>query len=226
MVKQNYAQKEEFLTLATIVYFTKTRDEDLEKYVDLCNDKACFSVIQLLSPHLLRYLTVAAIVNKNLHKNRNYSFDLYKLTEIIKRGVVKYRDPYIEFIENLYLYFDFDSAAENIKQINDLVSQDILLLPLRDRIIEGCQFLYFKVYCKIYESVRIEEIGSFIKKSELEAELWILKYIRSSDIEAKIDSIEGRVVSMRNKENRAERYINAIPSINTLISMMSTTSHL
>ena len=42
------------------------------------------------------------------------------------------------------------SAAENIKQINELVSQDILLLPLRDRIIEGCQFLYFKVYCKIY----------------------------------------------------------------------------
>lgn len=53
-----------------------------------------------------------------------------------------------------------------------------------------------------------------------------MKYIRSSDIEAKIDSIEGRVVSMRNKENRAERYLNAIPSINTLISMMTTTSHL
>lgn len=99
------------MALATIVYFTKTRDEDLEKYVDLCNDKSCFSVIQLLSPHLLRYLTVAAIVNKNLHKNRVYSFDFYKLTEIIKRGVVKYSDPFTKFIENLYLNFDFDSAA-------------------------------------------------------------------------------------------------------------------
>lgn len=98
-----------------MVYFTKTKDEDLEKYVDFCNDKACFSVIQLLSPHLLRYLTVAAIVNKNLHKNRSYSFDLYKLTEIIKRGVVKYSDAFTEFIENLYLNFDFDSATENIK---------------------------------------------------------------------------------------------------------------
>ncbi len=150
MVKQNYAQKEEFLALATLVYFTKTRDEDLEKYVDLCNDKACFSVIQLLSPHLLRYLAVAAIVNKNLHKNRNYSFDLYKLTEIVKRGVVKYSDPFIEFIENLYLNFDFESAAENIKRINEVINGDILLLNLRDRIIESCQFLYFKVYCKIY----------------------------------------------------------------------------
>lgn len=139
---------------------------------------------------------------------------------------MKYSDPFIEFIENLYLNFDFESAAENIKQINEVISGDILLLNLRDRIIESCQFLYFKVYCKIYESVRIEEIASFIKKSELEAELWILKYIRSSDIEAKIDSVEGRVVSMRNKENKAERYLNAIPSINTLISMMTTTSHL
>jgi len=56
-------------------------------------------------------LTVAAIVNKNLHKNRNYSFDLYKLTEIVKRGVVKYNDPFTQFIENLYLHFDFESAT-------------------------------------------------------------------------------------------------------------------
>ena len=73
--------------------------------------------------------------------------------------------------------------------------------------------------------MKISEIAEFTKKSELDAELWILKYIRSSDVEAKINSIEGRVVSMRNKENRAERYINAIPNINTLISTMTTTSH-
>ena len=105
-----------------------------------------------------------------------------------------------------------------------MISGDVLLLNLRERIIESCQFLYFKVYCKIYESVKIEEVSKFIKKNDLESELWILKYIRSSDIEAKIDSIEGRIVSMRNKENRAERYINAIPNINTLISTMTTTS--
>gem|GEM_PF-2859257 len=29
---------------------------------------------------------------------------------------------------------------------------------------------------------------------------------------------------MRNKENRAERYINVIPNINTLISTMTTSS--
>jgi len=95
-------------------------------------------------------LCVAAIVNKNLHKNRNYAFDFYKLTEIIKRGVVKYTDPFVEFIENLYLNFDFDSASENIKQINEIISGDVLLLHLRDRIIESCHFLYFKVYCKIH----------------------------------------------------------------------------
>lgn len=138
--------------------------------------------------------------------------------------MVKYSDPFTQFIENLYLNFDFESAAENIREIGEVISGDVLLLNLRERIIESCQFLYFKVYCKIYESVKIEEVSKFIKKNDLESELWILKYIRSSDIEAKIDSIEGRIVSMRNKENRAERYINAIPNINTLISTMTTTS--
>lgn len=89
----------------------------MERYVDLCNEKSSFSVIQLLAPHLLRYICVATIVNKNLHKNRNYSFDFYKLTEIIKRKVVKYTDPFTELIENLYINFDFDSACENIEKI-------------------------------------------------------------------------------------------------------------
>jgi translation initiation factor 3 subunit E len=136
--------------LATLIFFNKTRDEDLERYVDLCNEKSNFSVIQLLCPQLLRYLVVAALVNKNLHKNRNYSFDFYKLTEIIKRGIVKYSDPFTELIENLYLNFDFESAARNITEIQTAVSKDILLIPLKDKIIESCQFLYFKVYCKIH----------------------------------------------------------------------------
>lgn len=95
-------------------------------------------------------MVVAALVNKNLHKNRNYSFDFYKLTEIIKRGIVKYSDPFTELIENLYLNFDFESAARNITEIQTAVSKDILLIPLKDKIIESCQFLYFKVYCKIH----------------------------------------------------------------------------
>ena len=94
--------------MATVVYFiTKPKDEELEKYVDICNEKSCFSVIQLLCPHLLRYLAVASIVNKNLQKNRNHLFDLYKLTEIVKRKVVKYSDAFTDFIENLYINFDF-----------------------------------------------------------------------------------------------------------------------
>lgn len=168
--------------MATVIFFNKTRDEDLERYVDLCNEKSNFSVIQLLCPHLLRYLVVAALVNKNLHKNRNYSFDFYKLTEIIKRGIVKYTDPFVELIENLYLNFDFESAARNIIEIQAAISKDVFLLHLKDRIIESCQFLYFKVYCKIHESIQIKEIAEFIKKSEHEAELWILKYIRSADV--------------------------------------------
>jgi len=83
--------------------------------------------------------------------------------------VVKYTDPFTKFIENLYLNFDFGTAEENIREINDVVSGDILLLPLRERIIESCQFLYFKVYCKIHESVKITEISEFTKKSELDA---------------------------------------------------------
>jgi hypothetical protein len=41
----------------------------------------------------------------------------------------------------------------------------------------------------VYETIPLSEISSFTGKSIEEAELWILNYIRSGDIEAKIDSI-------------------------------------
>jgi translation initiation factor 3 subunit E len=89
-------------------------------------------------------------VNKNLHKNRNHLFDLYKLTEIVKRGIVKYEDPFTNLVKNLYINFDFESAAENIAEIQEVIRKDVLLLPTQNRILEGCYFLYYKVYCKIH----------------------------------------------------------------------------
>jgi hypothetical protein len=127
------------------------------------------------------------MLNKTLHKNRK--FDLYTLVEALKRKIYKYRDPFTEFLTNLSIEFDFESAKLKIVEIRKCVELDPLLAPLSNKIIENCNFLYFKVYCKVYEKVPIAHIASFIAKSEDEAELWILGLIRSLDIEAKIDSV-------------------------------------
>ena len=43
----------------------------------------------------------------------------------------------------------------------------------------------------------IQKIADFTGKSVEEAELWILGFIRSLDIDAKIDSVEGVVIASK-----------------------------
>jgi hypothetical protein len=76
----------------------------------------------------------------------------------------------------------------------------------------------------VYLWVPIAEIAQFIGRSEEEAEMWILGFIRSLDIEAKIDSVRGVVVSSREEESLNEKYIDLIPKMNSFINSLSQSS--
>ena len=76
--------------------------------MDLCTNREYFAVVQLACPHVLKYLCASYILNKTLHKNRQYDqYDLFMLLEIIRRKVVKYSDPFVDFLEALHIQFDF-----------------------------------------------------------------------------------------------------------------------
>lgn len=144
-------------------------------------------------------MCVAIILNKVLQKSR--AFDMFKFTEVINRGIVRYSDILIEFVRAVYIDFDFEEASEKLSKIRPDLLKDPFLAPIADRIVENCQFLYYKVYCKVYESVEIKNIADFVGKTEEEAELWILKYIRSGDIEAKIDATHGVILTAKDQED-------------------------
>ena len=74
------------------------------------------------------------------------------------------------------------------------------------------------MYCKIFERISIKKIAASIGKEVDEAELWILKLIRSLDIEAKIDSVELEVIAMKEEQGINEKYGDSIPKMNTLIN--------
>lgn len=221
-MKKYYAQKEEFLLLSLFSLWSQNRssDEDLEKFVDYCtNDKSYFSVVQLTFPELLRYIIAAIALNKTLHNNR--TFDLFKLVEVINRKIVNYADCFTEYISLLHIEYDFEAAIGKIEECRKEIREDILLAPLEEKIIEGLQFLYFKLACKVYETIPLSEISSFTGKSIDIAELWILSYIRSGDIEAKIDSIAEVVVNNKGRQSAAEKYVDVIPTLNSFVNSLS-----
>lgn len=101
------------------------------------------------------------------------------------------------------------------------MQNDFLLRPLSAKIIDHCYYLFYKVYCKVFERVSLAEIAKVTGKTEDEAELWILSFIRSLDIEAKIDSVERVVISYREEESLNEKYIELIPKVNSLINTLA-----
>ena len=67
----------------------------------------------------------------------------------------------------------------------------------------------------------MSEVACFIQKGEDDAELWLLGYIRSGDIDAKIDSITQSVISSRGRHNAAEKYSETLPSLSTFLNSLS-----
>jgi hypothetical protein len=76
----------------------------------------------------------------------------------------------------------------------------------------------------VYERVPLSEIAQFIGRGEEEAEMWILGFIRSLDIEAKIDSVRRVVVASKEEESLNEKYIDLIPKMNSFINSLSQSS--
>ena len=188
--------------------------------MDYCtNEKSYFSVIQLTCPELLRYIIVALVLNKSIQNNR--AFDLFKLSEVINRKHVKYTDCFSEYISLLEIEYDFESASDKIAECKKAIQEDIFLAPYEKRIVEGLHFLYFKRACKVYETIDLKEVVTFTGLSANEAELWILGYIRSGDIDAKIDSISELIVSNKGRQNPYEKYLEVVPAIGGLVNSLS-----
>ena len=54
--------------------------------------------------------------------------------------------------------------------------------------------------------------------------MWVLGFIRSLDIEAKIDSVDGVVLAFREEESLNEKYIELLPQARGFINNLQSTS--
>lgn len=165
LMKKYYSQNEEFLGLALLAVFIngKASPEHVEKLVDFCTtESSYFSIMQLTMPQLVSYLVVAMALNKTLQLNR--AFDLFKLVEVLNRKLVKHEDALTRYISLLEIEFDFEGARNALAECSALIKEDFLLAPHHDRIIEGLHFLYFKLACKMYDSIPLKEVSDFTGK--------------------------------------------------------------
>jgi len=146
------------------------------------------NTIQTMCPHILRYLTTAVITNK---RRKNVIKDLVK---VIQQESYTYKDPITEFIECLYVSFDFDAAQTKLRECETVINNDFFLVACLDDFIENARLFIFETFCRIHQCISINMLAAKLNMSEDDAEKWVVNMIRNARLDAKIDSEKGHVV--------------------------------
>merc|ERR1719233_2446840 len=146
------------------------------------------NTIQTMCPHILRYLTTAVITNK---RRRTVLKDLVK---VIQQESYTYRDPITEFLECLYVNFDFDGAQQKLRECEEVLVNDFFLVACLEDFIENARLFIFETFCRIHQCISISMLADKLNMTPEEAERWIVNLIRNARLDAKIDSKQGHVV--------------------------------
>jgi len=156
--------------------------------IDLFFSERYLNAIQTTCPHILRYLTTAVITNK---RRRNVLKDLVK---VIQQESYTYRDPITEFLEALYVNFDFEGAQVKLRECEKVLVNDFFLVSCRDEFIENARLFIFETYCRIHQCIDIGMLAEKLNMDQESAERWIVNLIRNARLDAKIDSKANTVI--------------------------------
>merc|ERR1719403_39408 len=169
------------------VFFNHPKGRDL--LIDMfLYQQNYLNAIQTMCPHILRYLTTAVITNK-----RRKSI-LKDLVRVIQQESYTYRDPITEFLECLYVNFDFDGAQTKLAECETVLCNDFFLTACLDDFIENARLFIFETFCRIHQCISISMLADKLNMTPEEAERWIVNLIRNARLDAKIDSKQGHVV--------------------------------
>jgi len=160
-----------------------------EFITDMFIHQQYLNAIQTICPHILRYWATAVITNKQ--NRRNVMKDLVK---VIQQESYTYRDPITEFLEHLYINFDFDGAQQKLRECETVLSNDFFLVACLDDFIENARLMIFETFCRIHQCISINMLAEKLNMTPEEAERWIVNLIRNARLDAKIDSKLGHVV--------------------------------
>eukprot|EP00057_Strongylocentrotus_purpuratus_P012885 XP_011667359.1 PREDICTED: eukaryotic translation initiation factor 3 subunit E isoform X4 [Strongylocentrotus purpuratus] len=185
---QSLQQRTWLIHWSLFVYFNHPEGRDLiiDKFL---YQPAYLNAIQTMCPHILRYLTTAVITNKS--RRRSVLLDLVR---VIQQESYTYRDPITEFVECLYVNFDFDGAQQKLRECEKVLVNDFFLVACLQDFIENARLFIFETFCRIHNCISINMLAEKLNMLPDEAERWIVNLIRNARLDAKLDSKLGHVV--------------------------------
>jgi len=165
-------------------------EEGLDEMTDLMMQDAYMQVLQTAAPHLLRYFSVAVLLNTTPRKRQL----LERLEQLLAQEQNYYSDPVTEFINAVTVRFDFDAASDRLAECETVIRGDFFLQRWLDDFMEMARLLVFKTYCLIHKNIEIKTLSMRLRMDEQQAERWIGRSIRAHRLDARIDSSNNTIV--------------------------------
>ncbi|XP_019480116.1 PREDICTED: eukaryotic translation initiation factor 3 subunit E [Hipposideros armiger] len=145
----------------------------------------------------------------------NLSFDL------ILQESYTYKDPITEFVECLYVNFDFDGAQKKLRECESVLVNDFFLVACLEDFIENARLFIFETFCRIHQCISINMLADKLNMTPEEAERWIVNLIRNARLDAKIDSKLGHVVMGNNAVSPYQQVIEKTKSLSFRSQMLA-----
>ncbi|KAJ7590918.1 eukaryotic translation initiation factor 3 subunit 6 [Mycena floridula] len=155
------------------------------------------NTIQTSCPWILRYLATAAILSRKSTSSSSSGnpvstrvrHAIREVVKVIQMEEYQYSDPVTEFLKELYVEFDFESAQRELTKAVQVVGEDFFLGEFREEFLDNARYLISEAYCRIHQKIDIPDLSDRLNLSRDEGEKWIVNLIRETRMgaDAKID---------------------------------------
>lgn len=183
--------------------------------IDLFLSPAYLNAIQCNAQHLLRYLCVAVVINK---RKRNV---LKELIKVIQQEAYEYTDPTTQFLECLFVNYDFDGAQQKLVECDAVIENDFFLTACKEEFVENARLFIFEHYCRIHQCIDIKMLAERLNMDQEAAEKWITNLILNARLNAKIDHKAGTVVMGTQTQSMAEQLVEKAKQLSVRTFMLA-----
>jgi translation initiation factor 3 subunit E len=146
------------------------------------------NAIQSATPWVFRYLVVASIISKTKQK---------ELIKILDQET--YTDPIVAFFKALYGKYNFEEAEKQLALCEPVLTNDYFIngsaevKQIKTEFLSAGKFAICEAFCTIHSTIDISMMANKLGMNNEEAECWIVNFIRSAKLEAKIDTANNLV---------------------------------
>ncbi|KII62456.1 Eukaryotic translation initiation factor 3 subunit E [Thelohanellus kitauei] len=174
-------QVNHLLHLSLLVYFKS--DNLFGKFYDVCSNNDYFrQALEVISPHLMRYVVVSALISSESDS------DLQDLQDLMLNDVTDYSDCFVLFIKSLLCDYDVEMCIQQLKLCLSEFQHDYVIRWLQELFEARAYFQILKLYSLIHNSVSLQSIISTFGVDSEFAQILIRQFFSIENVEEVIQT--------------------------------------